>query len=131
MARADMTPAEYRKKMLAYGFTPVGFNGYWNLPGHLKGTSVSDQNAGSNRRNKLVYMLAAIDEHQQRYEEDQRRDKMMGQMAGHAFASITESILAGKAAHLPDFLRILPHDLAGRSFMIGEFKITVSMPPPK
>jgi hypothetical protein len=58
MAR-DLNAGEYRRRLLAYGFKPQGFLGYWSLPAPQGNIQVSDLNAGPSYRAKLAYLLRA------------------------------------------------------------------------
>jgi hypothetical protein len=67
MATRDISQAQFMAAIKSHGMSFEGFMGYVRIP-HPSGngaTNVSHLNAGSNRRAKLAYLLAAKDRYLQ------------------------------------------------------------------
>jgi hypothetical protein len=65
----DLTQKQFNDRCKEYGFTTVGFMGYYNLgiPGqHIE---VSVYNAGSSRRSQLAYLIQQRDKYQAKKKE--------------------------------------------------------------
>lgn len=64
MKTPDISERRYMTLMHKHGFIQCGYLGYWVLPipGDKVSSIVSDWNAGDRRRDKLAYMLKALDE---------------------------------------------------------------------
>ena len=68
----DITQDQFRAKCKEYGFTPIGFMGYYKVTESL---NVSVLNAGPKRRSQLAYLI------QQRDKEIAKEDRTRNQAA--------------------------------------------------
>lgn len=59
MTTRDLTAAQFAAALKRHGFEPVGFLGYFRLPGTRR--YVSALNAGPRRRDQLAYLIRQRD----------------------------------------------------------------------